>query len=202
MGYRVGVDIGGSFTDFALFDEATQSLKTLKVFSNMMIFANLVQAGTAKPTDIINSNVGEPANVTSGLSEQFKVHGNPDEIMQMVPLGENLAIYSRLTVTAGLRIDHQNAQYGDSIRKPLVTDFKDSSQIEQDASVILLLHRELAPDGSDTGKSAGTVDLIVGKNRNGGQGREITLNFQGEFGRLRSIAPPSWTPTSIVGGAA
>jgi N-methylhydantoinase A len=33
MGYRVGVDIGGSFTDFALFDENTQSLKTLKVFS-------------------------------------------------------------------------------------------------------------------------------------------------------------------------
>jgi N-methylhydantoinase A len=33
MSYRVGVDIGGSFTDFALFDEATQSLKTLKVFS-------------------------------------------------------------------------------------------------------------------------------------------------------------------------
>ncbi|GJD53021.1 Acetone carboxylase beta subunit [Methylobacterium crusticola] len=33
MGYRVGVDIGGSFTDFALFDEATQSLRSLKVFS-------------------------------------------------------------------------------------------------------------------------------------------------------------------------
>jgi N-methylhydantoinase A len=33
MSYRVGVDIGGSFTDFALFDEATRSLKTLKVFS-------------------------------------------------------------------------------------------------------------------------------------------------------------------------
>ena len=33
MGYRVGVDIGGSFTDFAVFDEATRSLKSLKVFS-------------------------------------------------------------------------------------------------------------------------------------------------------------------------
>lgn len=33
MVYRVGVDIGGSFTDFALFDEATQSLRSLKVFS-------------------------------------------------------------------------------------------------------------------------------------------------------------------------
>lgn len=87
-------------------------------------------------------------------------------------------------------------------RKPLVTDFKDSSQIEQDASVILLLHRELAADGSDTGPTAGKVELIVGKNRNGGQGREILLNFQGEFGRLRSIAPPSWSPTSAIGGAA
>ncbi len=33
MAYRVGVDIGGSFTDFALFDEETKSLKSLKVFS-------------------------------------------------------------------------------------------------------------------------------------------------------------------------
>ncbi|HWK48030.1 MAG TPA: hydantoinase/oxoprolinase family protein [Stellaceae bacterium] len=33
MGYRVGVDIGGSFTDFAVFDEATKELKSLKVFS-------------------------------------------------------------------------------------------------------------------------------------------------------------------------
>lgn len=33
MGYRIGVDIGGSFTDFAMFDEATKSLKSLKVFS-------------------------------------------------------------------------------------------------------------------------------------------------------------------------
>jgi N-methylhydantoinase A len=33
MGYRVGVDIGGSFTDFAVFDEATSRLQSLKVFS-------------------------------------------------------------------------------------------------------------------------------------------------------------------------
>jgi N-methylhydantoinase A len=33
MTYRVGVDIGGSFTDFALFDEDTKDLRSLKVFS-------------------------------------------------------------------------------------------------------------------------------------------------------------------------
>lgn len=33
MTYRVGVDIGGSFTDFAVFDESTNAIKTMKVFS-------------------------------------------------------------------------------------------------------------------------------------------------------------------------
>jgi N-methylhydantoinase A len=33
MGYRVGVDIGGSFTDFAVFDEQAKTLRSLKVFS-------------------------------------------------------------------------------------------------------------------------------------------------------------------------
>ncbi len=33
MGYRVGVDIGGTFTDFCAFDEESGALHTLKVFS-------------------------------------------------------------------------------------------------------------------------------------------------------------------------
>lgn len=33
MTYRVGVDIGGSFTDFAVFDEGTNTIKAMKVFS-------------------------------------------------------------------------------------------------------------------------------------------------------------------------
>ena len=33
MGYRIGVDIGGTFTDFCVFDEQTRELQTLKVLS-------------------------------------------------------------------------------------------------------------------------------------------------------------------------
>lgn len=73
--------------------------KVLGVYSNMMIFANLIQGGTQKPTDIINSNTGEPQNVSSGLSEQFKVHGNFGQIYKLNTLGDALAIYSRFTVT-------------------------------------------------------------------------------------------------------
>lgn len=33
MRYRVGVDIGGSFTDFAVLDQQTNQIHTLKVLS-------------------------------------------------------------------------------------------------------------------------------------------------------------------------
>ncbi|MFF7130026.1 DnaB-like helicase C-terminal domain-containing protein [Streptomyces sp. NPDC008240] len=72
-------------------------------------------------------------------------------------------------------------------RQPLMSDFKDSSAIEQDSNVIILLHRPLAEDGSDTGKRAGEVDLIVAKNRNGPNNRIIPLAFQGRYARLRSM---------------
>jgi replicative DNA helicase len=69
-------------------------------------------------------------------------------------------------------------------RQPLVTDFKDSSAIEQDSNVILLMHRPLAEDGTDTGPRAGEIDVIVAKNRNGANGRIIPLVFQGHYARL------------------
>lgn len=68
--------------------------KYLRVYSNMMIYANLTQSGEEKPTDIINSDVGTPSNVSSGLSEQFKVHGGTAGIIRMEPLGDSLVIYS------------------------------------------------------------------------------------------------------------
>ncbi len=73
-------------------------------------------------------------------------------------------------------------------RQPVVTDFKDSSAIEQDSNVIVLMHRPLAEDGSDTTDRAGEIDLIIAKNRNGAAGRIVPLSFQGHFARLRSMA--------------
>ncbi|MDX3035220.1 replicative DNA helicase [Streptomyces scabiei] len=72
-------------------------------------------------------------------------------------------------------------------RQPMVSDFKDSSSIEQDSNVIILMHRPLAEDGSDTGPRAGEIDLIIAKNRNGASGRVVPLSFQGHFARLRSM---------------
>ncbi|MDH6224315.1 replicative DNA helicase [Streptomyces sp. MJP52] len=78
-------------------------------------------------------------------------------------------------------------------RQPTVTDFKDSSAIEQDSNVIVLMHRppEPNPDDPETKNlpdRTGEIDLIVAKNRNGINGRIIPLVFQGHYGRLQSMS--------------
>lgn len=72
-------------------------------------------------------------------------------------------------------------------RQPVVTDFKDSSAIEQDSNVIVLMHKPLNDDGTPDDNRAGEIDLIVAKNRNGATGRIIPLIFQGHYARLRSM---------------
>ena len=72
-------------------------------------------------------------------------------------------------------------------RDPLVSDFKDSSSIEQDSNIIILMSRPLADDGTDTGPRAGEIDLHVAKNRQGRNNVIVSLAFQGRFARLKHM---------------
>lgn len=60
-------------------------------------------------------------------------------------------------------------------RAPVVSDIRGSGQIEQDADVVILLHRDESEDG--------IVKFIVGKNRNGRKGT-IELPFYGRYARI------------------
>jgi replicative DNA helicase len=70
-------------------------------------------------------------------------------------------------------------------KKPLVSDLRESGAIEQDADIVILLHREDAyvPESP----RAGEADLIVGKHRNGPTAT-ITVAFQGHFSRFVDMA--------------
>ncbi|MFI8962099.1 replicative DNA helicase [Streptomyces sp. NPDC053493] len=74
-------------------------------------------------------------------------------------------------------------------RRPMASDFKDSSAIEQDSNVILLMHKPINDDGSLDEERIGEIDVIVEKNRNGANGRIVPLVFQGHYARLRSMGP-------------
>lgn len=66
-------------------------------------------------------------------------------------------------------------------KKPVVSDLRESGSIEQDADMVILLHREDAYEKASP--RAGEADLIVGKHRNGPT-CTITVAFQGHLSRF------------------
>ncbi len=72
-------------------------------------------------------------------------------------------------------------------KKPMLSDLRESGSIEQDADVVILLHRD---DLYDSLMRQGEADLIVAKHRNGPT-RTITVASQLHFARFSDMAASS-----------
>jgi replicative DNA helicase len=70
-------------------------------------------------------------------------------------------------------------------KRPMLSDLRESGSIEQDADMVILLHREDAYEKESP--RAGEADFIVAKHRNGPTGT-ITVAFQGHYSRFMDMA--------------
>ncbi|MFI5782629.1 replicative DNA helicase [Nocardia sp. NPDC051570] len=70
-------------------------------------------------------------------------------------------------------------------KRPMVADLRESGSIEQDADMVILLHRPDAFDRDDPRQ--GEADLIIGKHRNGPTGT-ITVAHQLHYSRFTDLA--------------
>ncbi len=68
--------------------------------------------------------------------------------------------------------------------KPMMSDLRESGSLEQDADIVILLHRE---DITNNISSAGNADFIVAKNR-GGRTDTLHVGFQGHYSRFTEQA--------------
>lgn len=71
--------------------------------------------------------------------------------------------------------------------KPMMSDLRESGSLEQDADIVILLHRE---DLYDKTLTAGDADFIVAKNR-GGRTDTLQVGFQGHYSRFTDQGPQS-----------
>jgi hypothetical protein len=86
----------GQATEVTSQDALGFTCKELRVYKNMMIYANLLESGGGlEPTSIINSDVGDPLEVGAGLAGQFRVHDSFHALVQLQNLGDNLVLYGR-----------------------------------------------------------------------------------------------------------
>ena len=81
-------------------------------------------------------------------------------------------------------------------KKPVKSDLRESGSLEQDADVVILIHREDAYEKESP--RAGEADLIVDKHRNGPTSI-ITVAFQGHYSRFVDMRrEDDWSPSSAA----
>jgi replicative DNA helicase len=116
------------------------------------------------------------------MSSGKRVESRQQEVAEFSRSMKLLAKELELPVVAISQLNRGPEQRSD--KRPLLSDLRESGAIEQDADVVILLHREDLYEAAS--ERAGEADLHVAKHRNGPVDK-ITVTFQGHFSRFADM---------------
>ena len=111
-----------------------------------------------------------------------KVESRQQEVSEFSRSLKLLAKELEIPIVAVAQLNRGPEQRTD--KKPMMADLRESGSLEQDADVIMLLHR---PEVFDESSRPGEADIIVAKHRNG-ETRTIPVAFQGHYARFTNMA--------------
>ncbi|HMM96390.1 MAG: replicative DNA helicase [Micrococcales bacterium] len=109
-----------------------------------------------------------------------KVESRQQEVAEFSRALKLLAKELEVPVIAVSQLNRGPEQRTD--KRPQMSDLRESGSIEQDADVVILLHRDRSDPERD-----GEADVIVAKHRNGPT-KDIVLAFQGHYSRFNNMA--------------
>jgi replicative DNA helicase len=112
-----------------------------------------------------------------------KVESRQLEVSEFSRQIKLLAKELEVPIVALSQLNRGPEQRGD--KRPMMSDLRESGSLEQDADMVILLHREDVYEKEST--RPGEADLIVAKHRNGAT-RDITVAFQGHYSRFVDMA--------------
>ena len=121
-----------------------------------------------------------------------RVENRQQEVSEFSRQLKLLAKELNVPVVAISQLNRSPEQRSD--KKPMLSDLRESGSIEQDADVVILLHRE---DLYDSQNRSGEADLIVAKHRNGPT-RTITVSAQLHFARFTDMSATFSTSDNFV----
>jgi replicative DNA helicase len=112
-----------------------------------------------------------------------RVESRQQEVSEFSRALKLLAKELQVPVIALSQLNRGSEQRTD--KKPQISDLRESGSIEQDADMVILLHRDSVYDKD---VRPGEADLIVAKHRNGPTAT-INVAFQGHYSRFADMAP-------------
>lgn len=126
----------------------------------------------------------------AAMGETRKSGNRQEEVGELSRGLKLLAKELEVPVIAASQLNRGPEQRTD--KRPGLSDLRESGSVEQDADLVILLHREDYYDKES--ERAGEADFIVAKHRNGPTDT-IGVTFQGHFTRFRDMYDPmvsSW----------
>jgi replicative DNA helicase len=117
------------------------------------------------------------------MSSGKRVESRQQEVSEFSRALKLLAKELEVPVIAISQLNRASEQRTD--KKPQMSDLRESGSIEQDADMVVLLHREELYERESP--RAGEADFIVAKHRNGPTAT-ITVAFQGHYSRFVDMA--------------
>jgi replicative DNA helicase len=116
------------------------------------------------------------------MSSGKKVESRQQEVSEFSRALKLLAKELDIPVIAISQLNRNSEQTKD--KKPEISQLRESGSLEQDADVVILLHREAM--GEKDHPRAGEADLILAKQRNGPTGT-VVVSFQGHYSRFTNM---------------
>lgn len=113
--------------------------------------------------------------------------GREQEIARISRGLKTLAKELKITIVALSQLNRTSA--GRSDNTPRASDLRESGAIEQDADVIILLHRASDAEVKKNPELAGKMMVLIEKNRNGETNNDIRLHFYKKTQRVVDYGP-------------
>lgn len=118
------------------------------------------------------------------MSSDGRAENRQNEVSEISRDLKGIAKELNVPMVALAQLSRAGAQRSD--KRPILSDLRDSGAIEQDADVIMFLHREEYYN-SDT-EDKNVAEVIVAKQRNGPLGT-VKLAWLGQFTRFANLQP-------------
>ena len=116
------------------------------------------------------------------LSSGKRVESRQQEVSEFSRALKLLSKELEVPVVALSQLNRASEQRSDKM--PAISDLRESGSLEQDADMVILLHRESSYEKDNP--RAGEADLILAKQRNGPTGT-VTVAFQGHYSRFQDM---------------
>ena len=123
------------------------------------------------------------------MSADGKVENRQNEVSEISRNLKSIAKELNVPIVALAQLSRAGAQRSD--KRPILSDLRDSGAIEQDADVIMFLHREEYYDPNTEDKNI--AEVIVAKQRNGPLGT-VKLAWLGQYTRFASLQQGGYQP--------